>query len=129
MSSRIRLLAGTLLVLGALVALPAPAFARDTDVIRTGSCSGSADWKLKVGREDGGLEVEFQVDSNRVGQEWRVRLRDDGILRASVIRTTKAPSGSFTVRRVIPNLAGTDDIVARARNLATGELCVARISY
>lgn len=129
MSSRIRLLAGTMLVLGALVVAPSPAFAKDGDIIKTGNCSGLTDWKLKVGREDGGLEVEYQVDSNRVGQQWRVRLLDDGVLRASVTRTTKAPSGSFTVRRIIPNMAGTDDIVARARNLATGELCVAKISY
>lgn len=129
MSSRIRLLAASMVVLGALAIAPAPAFAKDTDVIRTGNCSGRTDWKLKVGREDTGLEVEFQVDSNRIGQQWRVRLVDDGVLRASVIRTTRAPSGAFTVRRIIPNMAGTDDIVARARNLTTGELCVAKLSY
>jgi hypothetical protein len=129
MSSRFRLLAAGLLVLGSLVVVPAPAFAKDTDVIKSGNCSGRTDWKLKVGREDSGLEGELQVDSNRIGQQWRVRLVDDGVLRTSVTRTTKAPSGAFTVRRIIPNMAGTDDIVARARNLATGEVCVARISY
>jgi hypothetical protein len=129
MSSRVRLLAASIFVVGAVVAIPAPAFAKDTDIIRTGNCSGRTDWKLKVGREDTGLEVEFQVDSNRVGQQWRVKIIDDGVLRANLLKTTKAPSGAFTVRRIIPNMAGTDDIVATARNLATGERCVARISY
>ena len=126
---KIRALVGTALVAGALMALPAPAMAKSSDVIRTGSCSGAADWKLKVGREDTGLDVEFEVDQNRNGQVWRVRITDNGVLRYSGLRTTKAPSGSFTVNRTIRNMAGSDTIVARARNLTTGQLCVAKIVY
>ena len=33
-----------------------------------GDCSARTDWKLKAKERDGGLEVEFEVDSNRVGQ-------------------------------------------------------------
>ena len=40
--------------------------------IRTGSCSGSADWKLKAKHDSGVIETEFEVDSNRTGQTWRV---------------------------------------------------------
>ncbi len=37
----------------------------DGEVIRRGSCSGQSDWKVKVKPDDGGLELEFEVDSER----------------------------------------------------------------
>lgn len=125
---RIRTLVATALVAGAVLVVPSPAMAKDGDVIRTGSCSGAADWKLKVSPEDAGWGIEFEVDANRVGQVWRVRILDNGVLRYRGLRTTKAPSGSFTVRRTIRDMAGTDTIVARARNLASGQVCVARLA-
>src|SRR4051794_41980933 len=48
------------------------------DVIRRGSCSGSSDWKLKLSPEDGRIEVEYEVDSNKVGQHWRGKLYEKG---------------------------------------------------
>ena len=36
----------------------------DDRVIRTGSCSTNADWKLKVKTDDGRLEVEGEIDSD-----------------------------------------------------------------
>jgi hypothetical protein len=62
---RIRTLVGTAIIAGAMLAVPTTAFAKDGDVIRTGDCSGRADWKLKVSPENGRWEVEFEVDSNR----------------------------------------------------------------
>ena len=124
----VRTLIGTALVAGALVAAPAAVAARDGDIIRTGNCSGSTDWKLKAGKRDGGIELEFEVDSNRNGQQWRVRIYDQSVLVYGATRTTVAPSGSFSVERKIANRAGTDTIVARARNLANGELCVGKLS-
>ena len=126
--SRIRALAGTAVVAAALLAIPAPAMAKSGDVIRTGDCSGRADWKFKVSPENGALEVEFEVDSNRVDQAWRVRIWDDGVLRYNALRTTKAPSGAFTARDVMRNMAGTDNIVARARNVNSGQVCVAKVN-
>ena len=55
-----------------------PAHANEDDVIRRGNCSGSSDWKLKLSPEDGRIEVEFEVDSNVVGQTWQVRLTKNG---------------------------------------------------
>lgn len=83
---------------------------------------------LKVSPDNGRWEVEFEVDSNRVGQTWRVKIRDNGVLRYKSLKMTTAPSGSFTARKIIRNMAGTDNIVARARNLNSGQLCVARLS-
>ena len=77
---------GTLLIGGA--AMPA-ALARDGDVIRRGACSGRSDWKLKLSEENGRIEVEYEVDQNRVGDVWRVRIRHDGDLVFADRRTTR----------------------------------------
>ena len=99
------------------------AIAKDGDVVRTGSCSGSSDWKLKLSPENGRIEVEYEVDSNKAGQDWRVRLFHDGTRFFKGVRTTSGASGSFTVRKVVDNHAGTDSFRARAVNLSSGEVC------
>ena len=114
-------LAGLAIVAAMLVA-PA-AVARDGDVIRRGACSGASDWKLKLSPEDGRIEVEFEVDQNKVGDTWRVVMRRDGNVFFRGQRVTRAPSGSFEVRRVISNSAGEDRVSARAVNLSTDEVC------
>ena len=74
--------------------------AKGADVVNTGSCSMSSDWKLKVKPDDGRLEVEFEVDQNRNGQTWNVMLKHNGNAFFSGQRTTKAPSGSFSVTKL-----------------------------
>ena len=111
------------------VAGAAPAIANDRDVIREGSCSGSSDWKLKLSPENGRIEVEFEVDSNVVGQTWSVRILQNGSRIFFGSRQTTAPSGSFEVRRVANNTAGTDTFRARATNTATGEVCIGTASF
>jgi len=105
------------------VASSAAAKGGSDPVVKQGSCSGSATWKLKAKIDGGAIETEFEVDQNIVGKKWRVVIRQDGVKRFSGIRTTKAPSGSFTVRRLLNNTAGSDRIVAKARALATGQTC------
>lgn len=95
----------------------------DDRVIKRGACSAASSWKLKVKSDDGRLETEFEVDQNRVGKRWRVTLRRDGNVVFRGIRTTKAPSGSFSVERRIANPPGRDRIVAFARALQSGETC------
>ncbi len=97
----VRLLAAATLLVAASALAPATVAAKSGDVVRTGGCSGSADWKLKAGKDDGRIEVEFEVDSNRNGQVWRVKIRDNGVLRYRARQTTQAPSGSFSVERRI----------------------------
>ena len=111
------------LVGGAMIAVPATAAAKDGDVIRTGACSSNSDWKLKLSPEDGKIEVEFEVDQNKVGKEWRVVLKKDGERFFSGVRTTQAPSGSFEVNKVTGNGAGHEVIVGKATNLNSGETC------
>ena len=98
----------------AVVATP-EALAKDGDLRLRGTCTSAATSKLKLSAEDGGsIEVEFEVDQNRNGVPWKVTLRRNGTLVTSTTATTRAPSGSFSVRRVVRNSAGPDRIVAVA---------------
>jgi hypothetical protein len=101
----------------------APAFAADGEVKREGNCTGASDWKVKAKPDNGRLEVEGEVDSNRVGQTWNWRIRHNGTISASGTAKTVAPSGSFSVERRMTNLSGADTFVFRATNPATGEVC------
>jgi hypothetical protein len=69
------------------------------------------------------------VDSNRVGQTWHWRLVHNGSTSASGVRKTTAPSGSFEVRRLMVNRAGTDTIRLRASNAHSGERCVGTVRF
>jgi hypothetical protein len=91
------------MVLG-LFAVPASAGA-DREVIREGNRSGRSDWKLKVKEDNAGLEVEFEVDQNVVGDTWAVRILRDGERIFAARRTTQspaAPSRSSVVRATSP---------------------------
>ncbi|HEY5694421.1 MAG TPA: hypothetical protein VIR14_07930 [Gaiellaceae bacterium] len=88
-----------------------------------GACTQQSTSKLKLTRENRGIEVEFQVDQNRNAVPWKVTLRRNGHRVASFTATTRAPSGSFEIRRVIADRPGADRINARA--VRSGESCTA----
>lgn len=124
------------LALGALSALtvvaliaPAGVSANDADIIRTGDCTNRSDWKLKLSPEDSRIEVEFEVDTPRSGQVWRVKMWQNGVLYFNALKTTNTTSGSFTVRRLRSNTSGPDVFKGRAVNLTTGEVCVGKATW
>jgi hypothetical protein len=92
-----------------------------------GSCTGRSSAKLKVKRSNGRLETEFEVDQNRSGVRWDVRMRRDGRSVVHTRATTKAPSGSFSVERRLGDPAGRDRIVAKATS-PSGEVCRASLT-
>lgn len=111
------------LALAAAVAVPSMALARGGDAVRkAGVCTSGVTSTLKVSPADRGLEVEFEVDQNRSGVPWRVTLHHNGRRVFAGSRVTRAPSGSFTVRRVVAAAAGSDRLVARATR-PTGASC------
>ena len=114
---------GLALVATGMLAMPIGVAAKDGDIIRTGNCSGATDWKLKLSPENGRIEVEFEVDQNVNGKTWNVKLKRNGNLFWQGQKTTQAPSGSFSVRKLVNNGAGSDLIVAKATNPQTGEVC------
>ena len=109
----------------ALLTLPTATFAQGIDVRVAGACTGSSTSKLHLSHDNGRIQVEFEVDQNLNGKTWNVRLKDNGTLFFTGQRTTHAPDGSFEVRRLTNNLAGTDHVTARAKNPASGEVCTA----
>jgi hypothetical protein len=117
-----------LMVAGLFGAAAPAAMAKDGDVIRQGTCTGNSTAKIKLSPEDGRIEVQFEVDENKAGDTWRVKLFHNGDQFFSGTRTTQAPSGSFELRKLTNDAAGTDTIRARARNLSTDEVCTASAS-
>lgn len=122
-------LAAATLLTASLALTAAPAFAGGGDdrVIKTGSCSGSADWKLKVKTDNSKLEVEGEVDSNKSGQAWAWKIKDNGSVVASGTSTTGGPSGSFRVERRIADQPGTDRVVFKAKY--AGQTCRGVIAF
>lgn len=110
-------------VLGFAFVTSATAMANDSDVIKRGNCSRGTDWKLKAKPDDGRLEVEGEVDSNKRGQVWRWKFVHDGKVAAHGRATTKGRSGSFSVERRVVNTRGADRITWRSVNARSGEVC------
>jgi hypothetical protein len=126
----LRTLVPLTLALFAAAALAVPAAlakggGHDRAVRVHGVCTQQSTSTLKLGREDRGIEVEFEVDQNRNRVPWKVTLRRNGHRVASLTATTHAPSGSFEIRRVIAGRLGADRIAAVATR-ASGETCSAR---
>jgi hypothetical protein len=115
------------LAIAAIALTPTTALAKGGDDGETrvaGNCTGRSAAKLKVKPDDGRLEAEFEVDQNRNGVTWSVRLRRDGRLAVSGRATTKAPSGSFSFER---RIASGSRITAIATS-PSGETCRASAS-
>ncbi len=114
----------------ALTLWAAPAHADDDDEnTNNGSCSGSTDWKIKAKEDDGRIEVEAEIDSNKVGQTWAWKLKQNGKVVSSGSSVTKGPSGSFEVERKPANKQGTDRFVFRAVHGKSGEVCRATVAW
>lgn len=93
----------------------------------TGDCTGASTSKLKVRLRDGRLRTEFEVDQNVVGVAWHVSLSHNGRVAASTTKTTRAPSGSFSLERRLRNAAGRDTVRAKATS-PSGEVCSASLT-
>jgi hypothetical protein len=110
-------------LLAVAVALPAVAPGKTPGVMRSGTCTGGATWKLKAKLDDGRIETEFEVDQNRNARRWNVVITRNGRAVFRGVRITRPPSGSFSITRRIANAAGRDRIVATARAAAGGAVC------
>jgi hypothetical protein len=128
-STAVRTVSAAVVATACLASLATPADAKGREVVHRGSCSGASDWKLKVQADDGRLEVEGEVDTPGIGRRWTWRLVHNGSVVAKGTRVTQAPSGSFTVRRLMINRAGTDVITLRARNPRNGERCMGTVRF
>ncbi len=106
-----------------------PASAKGLQARASGHCSKGSAWTLKARADHGRIQTELEVDSNRVGQSWSVRLTDNGVAVYTGTQVTRAPSGSFSLERRITNRAGSDTVRATARAASTGETCSASVRF
>ena len=119
-------------VLAGLVATGAsvaPAHASGGDsarITRSGTCD-HARWSIKAKEDDGRIEVEAEIDSNRTGQRWAWVLKHNGSVSARGASTTVGRSGSFEVERKTVDAGGTDTFRFRATH--AGQTCVATVRY
>jgi hypothetical protein len=133
----------TIMAAGAMAVMPAAAVAKHgaddaggddkgggpNRVVKTdrNRCSANSTIKLKAKHDDGRIETEVEVDQNRNGVRWSVRLSRNGRVAVQTKATTRAPSGSFSVERRITDGAGADRITARATS-PSGEVCTASVA-
>lgn len=127
MKSATRMIAAVIAI-GVVAPLPAALSKNPRDIRVAGTCTGASSAKVKLSPENGRIEVEFEADQNRNGVSWKWGLARNGRTIASGTAVTKAPSGSFSVRRVISNASGPDRVVIRASR-ANGEVCTARATF
>lgn len=113
--------------LGLMAPIPAAVAKSPRAKIVQGTCTGNSTSKIKAKLDDGRIEVEFEVDQNRNGVRWNWGLSRAGTTLRSGSSVTQAPSGSFSVRRLVSNRAGTDTIKMRA-NRSSGEVCTATVT-
>jgi hypothetical protein len=112
-------------LLGLIGAAGAGAASSDDEIRNAGDCSGSSSSKIKVKPDDGRIEVEFEVDQNKSGEKWKVKIKDNGEVAAKEVMTTHGASGSFSLERKITDQAGSDKITGVAKNKSSGERCTA----
>ena len=100
----------------------------DDEVRRTGSCSATADWRLRAKTDDSGrIELRARVFNTRSNQAWNWTIKHNGSVSAHGRAFTS--SGYFEVRRALVDLAGVDRCVFRAERVRTGEVCRGRIDW
>lgn len=96
------------------VGVATPAYAKGGgDAVRSSKACSTGTLKLKAKHDDGSIEVEAELDTNRNGQRWAIRILDNGATAFKGARITHAPSGSFSVEKRIANKAGTDVVKVR----------------
>lgn len=112
--------AGALLVAGAVPAL--------ADVERRGTCSATSTWEADADREGRYFELDFEVNTQTPGEDWRLVVTHNG---KRIYSDTRPATRDFDDRMadvdwslVARNKAGVRDRFAMtATNQATGERC------
>lgn len=117
-----------LVVVGLLMATPAAADTRAATrmVVARGSCTGDSHWRLVLVQRDHRIGVGFKVVQGVVGDIWRVKIVQNRRTIFRALQATHGEDGAFAVRIGARNTRGLDFFRARARNLATDEICRAR---
>ncbi|CUR57787.1 exported hypothetical protein [metagenome] len=96
------------------------------DIEKGGVC-GNARYELNVDKENGGFEVDADLDNAAAGTQWRVVLRHDGTVFYNKIRTTDR-EGDLDVERFRTNTAGADKFRLTVKRINGSAACTTVIT-
>ena len=127
MSKRVKSLTAVGVAIGMLVGsgmLAAPANA-EIERSKQGTCRSGAVWDLDVERDDGMLEIDFDVDRARPVENFRVvvKVNRKRVWRAN-LRTDRDGDVWFT--RMVRDRRGPDRVTVRMVS-SRGDVCRARV--
>ncbi len=102
--------------------------ARGGGVEKHGSCDGRGRWELDLERDNGRIEVDFEVTAAPAGQRWKIKIHHDGVKVFQGTRVTHLDDDDrpdLEVDRSVKDHIGLDRFTVRARNTVTGAFCMA----
>jgi hypothetical protein len=104
----------------------APAVAHTRTVVARGPCTGDSHWRIELVKDAGRISIQFKVVQGAVGDVWGTGIAHNRHVLFRALLATHGDDGSFAVRVWTRNTDGPDFFRARARNLATDEICRGR---
>ena len=112
---------------GGLLLATAPAASAEVEKSKRGNCSKSSTWHLDLEKDDGQIDIDFEGQTSKAGKTWKFKVKQNGVVRHKGKTVTEA-DGEFDVDRDVKDRSGTDTIVVRAKQGASGEVCKAKLS-
>lgn len=120
-----RLLCVVLLATVANGVASAAAYA-DDDSREEGRCARGIEWRMEADPDDGRIDIEVKIDTDRPGRRWSWVLTHNGSLSDRGTTWTRGSSGSFEVERTAVDVSGADAFRFRATRRAV--VCVAYVT-
>lgn len=84
------------------------------DVRVAGSCGRGVTSSLRMETRDAGIEVRFRLRQARGRGVWRITLVHENRVAVRATRKTTRSEDSLELRRTVPDLPGSDAVVAHA---------------
>jgi hypothetical protein len=97
---------------------------RDGEIRADGTCATGL-YELSAEREDGGLEVTFELQSSAPDESWQVRLEQDGEVLLQGERRTDS-DGELEVDLTLPD--GEGSVFAVEATGPDGQVCAAELT-
>lgn len=117
------------LAVAAVITIVGGAFwlTRDQESEKFGDCAGTAH-QLSVESEDGNLEASFELQANQPGEDWYVRLMQDGDVLVEGPRTTDE-DGEIEVDAYAKDNDGSDEFTVEFSRADFEDNCSVSLSH
>ena len=84
------------------------------EVRAAGDCGRYAAASLRLRADDGRIETRFRLRQSRGRGVWRIAIVHEDRVASRASRRTTRSTDSFELRRMLPDLPGTDTVVVHA---------------